>query len=67
MVKSMLKTWSDLLTQKKIDQWLSDYTVYRSPSSKTIAIICAGNIPMVAFHDFLSVYILGYSIKLKLS
>ena len=67
MVKSMLKTWSDLLTQEKIDQWLSDYTVNRSPSSKTIAIICAGNIPMVAFHDFLSVYILGYSIKLKLS
>ena len=34
---------------------------------KTVAVIMAGNIPLVGFHDFLSVLISGHNIKIKLS
>jgi hypothetical protein len=34
---------------------------------KTIAVICAGNIPMVAFHDFMCVLLSGNKVMLKLS
>ena len=67
MIKAMLKAWSNLLTQQKLDQWLSSYSISNADSFKTIAIICAGNIPMVAFHDFICVYLNGNSMKLKLS
>ena len=67
MIKVMLKAWSKLLTQQKLDHWLSSYSISNADSFKTIAIICAGNIPMVAFHDFICVYLNGNSMKLKLS
>ena len=67
MVKYMLNGWSKLLKQEKLDLWLSNYTINNIDSSKTIAIICAGNIPMVGFHDFLCVYLIGNPLKLKLS
>jgi len=34
---------------------------------KTVAIICAGNIPMVAFHDILCVLLSGHKVLIKLS
>jgi hypothetical protein len=34
---------------------------------KTIGLIMAGNIPMVGFHDFLSVLISGHKVRVKLS
>jgi hypothetical protein len=34
---------------------------------KTIAVICAGNIPMVGFHDILCVLLSGHRIQIKLS
>ena len=67
MVNSMLKAWSNLLTYDKINNWFSKYSFSENMSSKNIAIICAGNIPMVAFHDLICVYLTGNSIKLKLS
>ncbi|WP_316931867.1 acyl-CoA reductase, partial [Psychroserpens damuponensis] len=38
-----------------------------SESLKTIAIIMAGNIPLVGFHDFLSVLISGQKVLVKQS
>ena len=35
--------------------------------SKTVAVICAGNIPMVAFHDLMCVLLTGHKVLIKLS
>ncbi len=61
-----LESWANALTQKNIDQWLNQYTIPEQ-TNKTIAIIMAGNIPLVGFHDFLTVAISGNKILAKLS
>lgn len=58
--------WSDALKSDKIDQWLAGYN-FESDRDKSIAVIMAGNIPLVGFHDFLSVIIAGYRFQGKLS
>ncbi|MFS4492003.1 acyl-CoA reductase [Maribacter sp. 2308TA10-17] len=61
-----LKGWGDLLTEEKLSAWLSNYSVEVN-QAKTVAIIMAGNIPLVGFHDFLSVLITGNRVLVKLS
>ncbi|MGB5364570.1 MAG: acyl-CoA reductase, partial [Aureibaculum sp.] len=46
--------WSNQLTKNKLDNWTSIYNLDNN-TPKTIADIMAGNIPLVGFHDFLSV------------
>lgn len=61
-----LNGWSNQLTSKNINQWLRRYNFnYENP--KTIAVIMAGNIPLVGFHDFLSVLISGHNVLVKQS
>ena len=57
---------SSYLEEKNLFQWLSAYplTTHRP---KTIALILAGNIPMVGFHDILCVLINGDTALIKLS
>lgn len=38
-----------------------------TPASKTVAVICAGNIPLVGFHDVLCVLLSGHRVLIKLS
>lgn len=58
--------WSQLLTQKKLSDWLSGYD-FSKVNAKQVAIVMAGNIPMVGFHDFLSVLISGHEVLIKQS
>ncbi|GAA3581398.1 acyl-CoA reductase [Snuella lapsa] len=61
-----IKSWHEALTESNLKKWLSVYQIdERSP--KTIAIIMAGNIPLVGFHDFLSVLICGHKVLVKQS
>lgn len=62
-----LSSWGELLTTEQIDNWLSNYTFNKTQKPKTVAIIMAGNIPLVGFHDFLSVLISGHTVLAKLS
>ena len=57
----------EFLNKEKLTIWLSQYEQLESTSEKTIAIVAAGNIPMVAFHDILCVLISGNKLQLKLS
>lgn len=59
---SNLAVW---LKSDNLKNWLSNYKVTDSP--KTIAVIMAGNIPLVGFHDFLCVMFSGHRALLKLS
>ena len=60
------QSWAKALTQEKLDQWLSAYD-FTDRQPKTIALILAGNIPLVGFHDFLSVLISGHNVLVKTS
>ncbi len=61
-----LEQWSLALTQENLDKWLSSYNL-ENESDNTVAIIMAGNIPLVGFHDFLSVLISGNKVIVKQS
>ena len=61
-----LEGWGELLTDEKLYNWLSSYNL-ESNHPKTVAIIMAGNIPLVGFHDFLSVLLTGNNVLAKLS
>ena len=62
-----LKQWGELLTEGNLTNWLSNYTVDSKQQRKTVAIIMAGNIPLVGFHDFISVLLTGHKVLAKLS
>ena len=60
-----LESWSKALTGDSISKWLKNQKY--NQSSKIVAIIMAGNIPLVGFHDFLAVLISGHSVVVKQS
>lgn len=65
-IRSSLRSWHESLTRPNLDQWTRAYSFSNRPP-KTIAIIMAGNIPLVGFHDFLAVLISGNKVLSKLS
>ena len=61
-----IQSWANALTEENLEQWLSSYN-FEKTESKNIALILAGNIPLVGFHDFLSVLISGNNVVVKTS
>jgi hypothetical protein len=61
-----VSSWAEALTEENLDKWLSRYNI-PVEMPKTVALILAGNIPLVGFHDFLSVIISGHKALVKLS
>jgi hypothetical protein len=59
--------WSDALTESNLHQWVNRYPMdhFENEESRTIAVVMAGNIPLVGFHDFLSILISGHKILVK--
>ena len=60
------ENWSNALTNENLNTWLANYS-FEEESLKTVALILAGNIPYVGFHDVLSVLITGNKALIKLS
>ncbi|WP_437368482.1 acyl-CoA reductase [Maribacter litoralis] len=60
------KEWGNALTKKNLEEWLSKYDLSAN-SEKVVALILAGNIPLVGFHDLLCVLITGNKALVKLS
>ena len=52
------------LDQKMLEKWTANYA-FSKKSNKRIGVIMASNIPLVGFHDLLSVLISGHSIMVK--
>ncbi|MCB0464207.1 MAG: acyl-CoA reductase [Aequorivita sp.] len=65
-IKFALKSWAEALTSDNLQHWVSNYKI-DGTTPKTIAIVMAGNIPLVGFHDFLSVLITRNKVLAKLS
>lgn len=61
-----IQSWSKALTEENINQWLQPYD-FSKVQPKTVGLILAGNIPLVGFHDFLSVLISGHKVLVKTS
>ncbi len=60
------ENWSKALTKSNIEHWVKN-ELLEEVNPKIVAIIMAGNIPLVGFHDFLSVLIAGHSVLVKQS
>ncbi|MDG1439932.1 MAG: acyl-CoA reductase [Flavobacteriales bacterium] len=66
MIYLALKNWSFNLSESNLKKWLSNYDLLEKPN-KNMFIICAGNLPLVGFHDILCSLILGLDVQIKLS
>ncbi|MEN8118821.1 MAG: acyl-CoA reductase [Bacteroidota bacterium] len=59
---------AESLTEKNTKKWLNKYADIESyKTSKNVAIIMAGNIPLVGFHDLLSTLVSGHKAIIKQS
>ena len=61
-----IQSWAKALTEENLNEWLSSYK-FVPKDRKNIGLILAGNIPLVGFHDFLSVLITGNNVLIKSS
>jgi len=67
-VKLAIKSIAKTLTKENLETWLASYPeIEQDKSSKRVGIVMAGNVPLVGFHDFLSVLISGFTFVGKLS
>ena len=61
-----VQSWAKALTENNLNQWLTPYN-FNYSETKNVGMILAGNIPLVGFHDFLSVLISGHNALIKTS
>lgn len=67
-VEQSFRALSSWLTEESLLDWVSRYTdSLKNTKNERVAVIMAGNIPMVGFHDYLSVLITGKKLVAKLS
>ncbi len=61
-----LQTWGEELQKSKLLKWTSSYRL-DAVKPRKVGVVTAGNIPLVGFHDFMSVLIAGHKIVIKQS
>ncbi len=66
-IDKSLNAWSEQLKLDMLNAWINPYKMQEIFMPKKILIIMAGNIPLVGFHDFLSVLISGHIVVVKMS
>lgn len=64
--RSIVAIAEEFLDVQKCSQWMSSYPP-ASGGQKRIAVIMAGNLPLVGFHDLLCILASGHSAVIKLS
>ncbi len=60
-----LEQWGKLLNEENLINWMRNYSETKDP--KNVGIIMAGNIPLVGFHDLISVLLSGHNAIVKTS
>lgn len=65
-VRFSLQQWQLALTEDNLSAWLKNYDI-NTKGPKTIGLILAGNVPLVGFHDVLSVLVTGHNVLIKYS
>ena len=67
-IRKSIQAIGDSITPEKLEKWISGYPqLKKEKPGKKIGVITAGNIPLVGFHDFISVLISGHQFYGKLS
>ena len=61
-----LESWANALSEENLTKWLSNYN-FSNIKPKKVGLILAGNIPLVGFHDLVSVLLSGHNAIVKLS
>lgn len=65
-IQAALFGLQNYLDNEKLGKWTSRYKL--DPTSpKTVGLVMAGNIPLVGFHDFLSILVSGHNARIKTS
>ena len=67
--KAIAEIRAAFLQKDKLEAWLEPYFLQNTEGvpTKTVALILAGNIPLVGFHDIISVFLTGHKSLIKLS
>jgi len=66
-IDKSLSAWHKQLKVDILAAWLNPYKLEEVDIAKKVLIIMAGNIPLVGFHDFLTVLISGHKVVIKMS
>jgi hypothetical protein len=67
-VRTAIRGISQLLNEENLKTWLARYPILdQEKEAKKVGLILAGNIPLVGFHDFLTVLLSGNIAVVKLS
>jgi len=66
VIQSLEAVINEYCNQDKLSTWLSRYDIQET-EGKNVGLILAGNIPLVGFHDVLSVFLTGHKAQIKLS
>lgn len=67
-IKNSLQSWSEALTDENLQKFVQPYAAdLELVAPKTVAIICAGNIPLVGWHDVMCALLAGHKCLIKLS
>ncbi len=66
-IASALSAWQEQLSADMLSAWLSPYKLKEVVNPKKVLVIMAGNIPLVGFHDLLTVLISGHKVVVKMS
>jgi hypothetical protein len=61
-----IQSWAEALSEENLNQWLNRYNL-DDVTPKTVGLVLAGNIPLVGFHDFISVLLSGHKVLVKMS
>lgn len=65
-IRLSMSAWGVALTKENLLKWTSVYP-FKENEPKSVGIIMAGNIPLVGFHDLISVILSGNKALVKLS
>ncbi len=55
------------LSEEKIRQWVEKYNIPEQNKPQNVGLVMAGNIPLVGFHDLISVFLAGHRAMIKMS
>lgn len=64
---SLLAIKNSFLKRENLEKWLSPYNLNEEQTKRSVGLILAGNIPLVGFHDVLSVLLVGHAVVIKYS
>lgn len=66
-IAKAVAAWGDELTENRLRQWLQVYEQEPQPTPRQVAVIMAGNIPLVGLHDLVCVLLSGHHAVVKMS